>query len=105
MGHVGDGNFHIIPLMDLKKEENRTLIPLLMEQVNKLVFQYGGSMTAEHNDGIIRTPFLQDMFGKEVTELFSQAKHVFDPQNIFNPGKKTQGDLDFALSHISLKNK
>ena len=91
--------------MNLKKEENRDLIPLLMEQVHKLVFQYEGSMTAEHNDGMIRTPFLKDMFGTKVTELFSQTKHIFDPENIFNPGKKTQGDLHFALSHISLKNK
>ena len=105
VGHVGNGNFHIIPLMDLRKEEQRALIPSLMEQVHALVFEYGGSMTAEHNDGIIRTPFLEDMFGKEVVELFSQTKDIFDPKDIFNPGKKTNGDLEFALAHISLKNK
>ncbi len=105
VGHVGDGNFHIIPLMNLKREENRALIPSLMEQVHKLVFSYKGSMSAEHNDGIIRTPFLEDMFGKEVVELFFKTKQIFDPQNIFNPGKKTGGDIDFALSHLSLKNK
>jgi FAD/FMN-containing dehydrogenase len=105
VGHVGDGNFHIIPLMNLKREENRALIPSLMEQVHKLVFSYKGSMSAEHNDGIIRTPFLEDMFGKEVVELFFKTKQIFDPQNIFNPGKKTAGDIDFALSHLSLKNK
>ena len=105
VGHVGDGNFHIIPLMNLKKEENRALIAPLMEQVHKLVFQYGGSMTAEHNDGIIRTPFLEDMFGREVVELFLQTKHIFDSQNIFNPGKKTDSDMDFALSHLSLQQK
>ncbi|MCH7551920.1 FAD-binding oxidoreductase [Patescibacteria group bacterium] len=105
VGHVGDGNFHIIPLMNLKREENRALIIPLMEQVHKLIFSYGGSMTAEHNDGIIRTPFLEDMFGKEVVELFSKTKDIFDPQNIFNPGKKTNGDIDFAFSHLSLKNK
>ncbi|MCH7680032.1 hypothetical protein IID10_11835 [candidate division KSB1 bacterium] len=105
VGHVGNGNFHIIPLMNLKKEENRALIPSLMEQVHKLVFSYKGSMSAEHNDGIIRTPFLEDMFGKEVVELFLKTKQIFDPQNIFNPGKKTNGDIDFAFSHLSLKNK
>tara|TARA_Y100000310_G_C20688913_1_gene820928 strand:+ start:80 stop:1723 length:1644 start_codon:yes stop_codon:yes gene_type:complete len=104
-GHVGDGNFHIIPLMNLKKEENRTLIPSLMEQVHKLVFSYGGSMTAEHNDGMIRTPFLDDMFGKEVVELFTKTKQTFDPLGIFNPGKKTGDNLDFALSHLSLKDR
>lgn len=105
VGHVGNGNFHIIPLMNLKKEENRALIPSLMEQVHKLVFSYGGSMSAEHNDGIIRTPFLEDMFGKEVVDLFDKTKYIFDPQNIFNPGKKTNGDIDFAFSHLNLKNK
>ena len=105
VGHVGDGNFHIIPLMNLKREENRALIIPLMEQVHKLIFSYGGSMTAEHNDGIIRTPFLEDMFGKEIVDLFSKTKDIFDPQNIFNPGKKTNGDIDFAFSHLSLKNK
>ncbi|MDA1337434.1 MAG: FAD-binding oxidoreductase [bacterium] len=105
VGHVGDGNFHIIPLMNLKKEENRAVIVPLMEQVHKLVFQYGGSMTAEHNDGIIRTPFLEDMFGKEVVQLFLQTKQIFDAQQIFNPGKKTGGDVDYALAHVSLQNK
>jgi FAD/FMN-containing dehydrogenase len=104
-GHVGDGNFHVIPLMDVKKKENRDMIVPLMEQVHKLVFYYAGSMSAEHNDGMIRTPFLQDQFGKEVVELFSQTKHIFDSQGVFNPGKKTQGDLHFALAHIDQKTK
>lgn len=104
-GHVGDGNFHIIPLMDLTREENRQIIPGLMKEVHELVFGFGGSMTAEHNDGIIRTPFLQDMYGKEVVGLFEEAKGIFDPRGIFNPGKKTGGTLAFALSHLSAKNK
>ena len=49
--------------------------------------------------------YLEDMYGKEVVELFSQTKQVFDPQGIFNPGKKTEGNLYFALSHVSMKSK
>ena len=49
-GHVGDGNFHIIPLMDMTKPKSKEIIPELMEKVHKLVFEYHGSITGEHND-------------------------------------------------------
>ncbi len=99
-GHAGDANFHIIPLMDLTNPEVRKIIPELMNQVNALVFKYRGSITAEHNDGIIRTPFLKDMFGEEVYRLFEDVKTIFDPKNIFNPGKKVNGTLAYALRHL-----
>jgi len=100
-GHVGDGNFHIIPLMDLAKPYSGALIKEIAEKVFALTLQFKGSLTAEHNDGLIRTPFVKDMFGEEVYKLFEQTKQIFDPQNIFNPGKKVGGTLDFALSHIA----
>src|SRR5208283_4418825 len=53
-GHPGNGNFHIIPLMNLKDERVRALIPKISEEVYRLVLQYHGSITAEHNDGLIR---------------------------------------------------
>lgn len=99
-GHPGDGNFHIIPLMDLKDERVRALIPKISEEVYQLVFQYHGSITAEHNDGLIRTPYLEEMYGPEITALFVEVKHIFDPQNIFNPGKKVNGDLKYSVDHI-----
>ena len=104
-GHLGDGNFHIIPLMDMQKKESKDIIFDLLKEVHELVFQYGGSMTAEHNDGIIRTPFLKDMYGQEVCDLFLKTKEAFDPKNILNPGKKVRGDLFYAFSHIPAKNK
>jgi len=99
-GHVGDGNFHIIPLMDFKKEENRKLIPIISKRVYDLVLQYNGSITAEHNDGLIRTPFLKQMYGEEIYSLFAEVKNIFDPLNIFNPGKKVGGDIDYAMKRI-----
>ena len=57
-------------------------------------------MTAEHNDGLIRTPYLLKMFGLEINKLFLEVKNIFDPENIFNKGKKVNGDLEYALSHI-----
>lgn len=99
-GHPGDGNFHIIPLMDLRKKEVRDLIPKISDEVYDLVLEYKGSITAEHNDGLIRGPYLEKMFGKELYEIFLAVKKIFDPQGIFNPGKKIGVDKEFMLRHI-----
>ncbi len=99
-GHAGNGNFHIIPLMDMKDETSVTTIKEVSEKVYDLVLSYGGSITAEHNDGIIRTPFLEQMYGKDMYAVFKEIKEVCDPRNIFNPGKKVGGSMEFMLSHI-----
>ena len=99
-GHAGNGNFHIIPLMNMKEKRNIDVIREVGEKVYSLVSEYKGSITGEHNDGIIRTPYLHKMYSPEVLELFKQTKHVFDPHNIFNPGKKVGGTLEFLESHI-----
>jgi FAD/FMN-containing dehydrogenase len=99
-GHAGDANFHIIPLMDLTRADQRMIIPDLADIVYDLVLKYNGSITAEHNDGLIRSPYLQKMFGAEITELFKQTKEIFDPKYIFNPRKKDGATLEYAMSHI-----
>jgi FAD/FMN-containing dehydrogenase len=101
-GHIGNGNFHIIPLMDLAKEENRQVILDLAPKVYDLVIKEGGTTTGEHNDGIIRTPYLPMLFGAEMVALFERTKAVFDPQNIFNPGKKVGGTFE-DIKHDMLK--
>lgn len=93
-GHAGDANFHIIPLIDMSKMENRRLILELQEKVYALVAKYRGSITGEHNDGIIRTPYLPMMYSPKIIELFAEVKRIFDPQNIFNPGKKVGGTVE-----------
>lgn len=99
-GHVGDGNFHVIPLMRLREESERAKIKPAMDEVYALVLSYGGSITAEHNDGLIRTPYLTQMFGAEIVSIFGRMKQILDPQNIFNPGKKVEASMDYALSHM-----
>ncbi len=99
-GHVGDGNFHVIPLMNIEDPNTKKIIEELGPKVYDLVLKYGGSITAEHNDGIIRTPYLEEMYGDKVYNLFEETKKIFDPQNIFNPGKKVNGSMEFAMSHI-----
>lgn len=99
-GHVGDGNFHIIPLMNLADPRSKEIIRKLSEEVYSLVLEYKGSITAEHNDGLIRTPYLEKMYGAEVCALFAETKKIFDPLDIFNPGKKVNGDLNYAFNHL-----
>ena len=93
-GHIGDGNFHIIPLMDLGEPEMRKEILELQPKVYQLVAKFKGSSTGEHNDGIIRTPYIPLIFGDEMTKLFAEVKKIFDPLGILNPGKKVGGTMD-----------
>ncbi len=93
-GHLGNGNFHIIPLMDLNSPFSSDIILELSEKIYSLVKEYRGSITAEHNDGIIRTPYLKQQFGEEVVRLFEETKNIFDPLNIMNPGKKVFGTFE-----------
>lgn len=103
-GHVGDGNFHIIPLMDMTDRTQRHLIPVISKQVYNLVLKYGGSLSAEHNDGLIRGPYLRQMYGDQIYLLFREVKRIFDPHNIFNPHKKTDANLEFSMHYIKKDN-
>lgn len=99
-GHAGDANFHIMPLMDLTEQSQRDAVVRLSNEVFHLVMEYKGSITAEHNDGIVRGPYLEMMYGAEMLELFKQVKNIFDPLNIFNPHKKTDADMDYYEKHL-----
>lgn len=107
-GHAGDGNFHIIPLMDFKRSDTPKIIIELGELVYDLVLKYHGSITAEHNDGIVRTPYLEKMYGKNIISIFKEIKKTFDPQSIFNLGKKVvspdgSGTKEYMVAHIALE--
>lgn len=103
-GHIGNGNFHIIPLMDLSDPKVRSIILELSPRVYELVIKYGGTTTGEHNDGIIRTPYLPQLFGSHMVSLFEKTKQIFDPTDIFNPGKKVHGTFEdierSMLTHV-----
>ena len=99
-GHMGDGNFHVIPLMEIEKASERHKLQPAMKEVNELVLKYEGSISGEHNDGLVRGPWLERMYGPEVFDYMKHVKQTFDPENIFNPRKKTDADWDFSFSHI-----
>lgn len=102
-GHMGDGNFHVIPLMKIEDPKERAKLEPAMKEVNDLVIHYGGSVSGEHNDGMIRGPWLEQMYSPSVLGYMREMKQLYDPNNIFNPKKKTDATWDFSFSHIREK--
>ncbi len=99
-GHMGDGNFHVIPLMKIEDPAERAKFEPAMKEVNNLVISYGGSVSGEHGDGLVRGPWLEEMYSPNVLGYMKEIKQLYDPNNIFNPKKKTDATWDFSFSHI-----
>lgn len=99
-GHMGDGNFHVIPLMKIEDKLERIKLEPCMREVNELVLKYGGSLSGEHNDGMSRGPWLHQMYSRNMMHIFKKTKKIFDPLNIFNPDKKTDAHWEFSMRHL-----
>ena len=97
-GHGGDGHFHFYPLIDFTNRTTPALIVKMAEEFFSTAIKYEGNLCGEHNDGIIRTPHLSKMFSKAALDLFKQVEHIFDPDDIFNPGKKVNPRFDIKSS-------
>lgn len=97
-GHGGNGHFHFYPLLDFTKANTPLLIERMAERFYNTAVKYKGNICGEHNDGIIRTPHLSKIFKKPVLDLFTQTEAIFDPDDIFNPGKKVNPRFDIKES-------
>ena len=86
--------------MKLADEKSIEQIETLSNKVYSLVQQFHGSLSGEHNDGLIRTPFLSYMYTEKMINIFKELKSIFDPQNIFNPNKKVGIDWEYSKSRI-----
>ncbi len=87
-GHVGDGNIHARPLLDAKDPQDLRTMQRLYDEVSAYVLGVRGTMSGEHGDGLLRTPYIRQMYGDEIYSLFARVKEAFDPQGVMNPGKK-----------------
>ena len=86
-GHASVGVLHIRPILDLKRREGIATLRALEEQMSDWVLEYGGSMSAEHGDGLARSEWVEKMFGPRLVAAFTKVKAAFDPEGIMNPGK------------------
>ena len=86
-GHASVGCLHIRPLVNLKNQEGIDRMVAISEEISDLVLEYGGSLSGEHGDGLVRSGFNRKMFGDQLYEAFRGVKSTFDPQGIMNPGK------------------
>ncbi len=85
--HAGAGELHLRPILNLKTQKGVADFRAITTAVAKLVKRYGGSLSGEHGDGIVRSEFIPLVLGNKNTSLLQQVKEIFDPQYIFNPGK------------------
>ena len=86
-GHASVGCLHIRPVVNLKRQDGIDKMRSIAEEVSELVLEFGGAMSAEHGDGIVRSEWNERMFGSELYNAFRDVKSVFDPAEIMNPGK------------------
>ena len=86
-GHASVGCLHIRPLVNIKTAEGVEKMVSIASDVADLVQEFGGSMSGEHGDGIVRGVWTEKMFGPQLYEAFREVKRAFDPQGIMNPGK------------------
>ncbi|HET9131774.1 MAG TPA: FAD-linked oxidase C-terminal domain-containing protein, partial [Terriglobia bacterium] len=88
-GHIGNGNAHIVPLLDVNDSGDFEKMVSAYRDIHATVLnRFGGSICGEHGDGRVRAEFVKQMFGEELYDLFVQVKRSFDPGNVFNPGIK-----------------
>ena len=99
-GHAGNGHLHIQPFMDLSNIKDRHKIFTLTDEFYKMVLGLGGSISGEHNDGIMRGPYLRQMYGAEMFGLFREVKKLFDPKSILNPRAKTGASKEYGVVHL-----
>jgi FAD/FMN-containing dehydrogenase len=93
-GHGGNGHFHFYPLLDFTNKTTPALVEKMATAFYETAIKFKGNICGEHNDGIIRTPYLHLMYTQKMLELFKVAEHIFDPEDIFNPGKKVNPRFD-----------
>jgi D-lactate dehydrogenase (cytochrome) len=86
LGHVGDGNFHTLLLIDPEQHEQKQIAQDVSDRMAKRALDLGGTCTGEHGIGIGKKKFMTREHGA-AWEMMGTLKHALDPQNIFNPGK------------------
>lgn len=90
-GHASVGLLHARPILDLKQARDVEEMRQIAEEISDLVLEFGGALSGEHGDGLVRSQFTQKMFGPHLYDAFRHVKAAFDPEGLLNPGKIVDG--------------
>ena len=93
--HASVGCLHVRPVINMKTEEGIRRFEAIANDVADLVLEFGGALSGEHGDGLVRGPFIEKMFGPALYDAFRTVKKTFDPEGLFNPGQ----DRRLAAAH------
>src|SRR5204863_4934936 len=85
--HASVGCLHVRPVVNLKTADGVRKFESIANDVADLVLEFGGALSGEHGDGLVRGPFTEKMFGPILYDAFRTIKRTFDPDGVFNPGK------------------
>ncbi len=96
--HASVGCLHVRPVVNLKTARGVATFEAIASEVADLVLEFGGALSGEHGDGLVRGAFNERMFGSELYQAFREVKRTFDPNGLFNPGRIT--DTPPITSHL-----
>jgi Fe-S oxidoreductase len=104
--HASVGCLHVRPVVNMKTSDGVRTFASIANDVSDLVLEFGGALSGEHGDGLVRSPFMEKMFGSPIYEAFRTIKRTFDPHSIFNPGKIVDAppltaNLRFGTSYVA----
>ena len=85
--HASVGCLHVRPIVNLKTEAGVQQFQRIADEVADLVLKYGGALSGEHGDGLVRSPYQAKMYGPALYQAFREIKRAFDPNGLLNPGK------------------
>ena len=85
--HASVGCLHVRPVVNMKTAAGVRQFEAIATEVADLVLEFGGALSGEHGDGLVRGPFMARMFGPVLHDAFRTVKQTFDPEGLFNPGK------------------
>ncbi|HET6780522.1 MAG TPA: FAD-linked oxidase C-terminal domain-containing protein, partial [bacterium] len=100
--HASVGCIHVRPLINLKDRRDIEKMKVIAPAVGELVIEFGGAMSGEHGDGLVRSWFVERFFGPQIYRAFTEVKRAFDPFGLMNPGKIVNGPpIDSSLRYGS----
>jgi len=85
--HASVGTLHVRPVLNMKDGTDVRKMREIAEEAFAMVREYKGSFSGEHGDGLVRSEFLETMYGSKIARAFEEVKDTFDPDSLFNPGK------------------